>query len=679
MRRKIRLLLGLSLTGCLAFMEVANASPKILGDTTIHIQEVQVEAFQLNQPLRTIPGSVSLVNTDDLQQGDGSHLYNVLNALPGVSMQSGTYATNRIVIRGMGSRTPYNTNRIRTYLNDIPLTSSDGSSSPEELDLQSLSRIEIIKGPASAIYGSGLGGTINMHTGTAPRLGWNAKTQYGSFNTIHAAVNGQVRFKNGSIGTSVGHLQTEGYRQNNAYRRTNILATSNWKFNQTQVATTLLLSDALGGIPSSIGKTLYESSPQSAAPNWLAIEGYKASRKAVGGISVTQPVGLKGSNRLTVFGRWNDNFEKRPFNNLDDQAAALGIRNRLNFHTAQTDWILGTELITERYSWMLEKNAVQINKNRENRQQINAFGMVYHRLDERWLLTAAGAVNAVSYRLTDAFLANGDQSGQRTFPIQFSPRIGFNYERNAHISFYGSAGHGFSLPSPEETLLPAGDVNPDIQPEKGIQVELGTRISAWQNRLYIDAVLYQIELKDLLVTKRITEDIFTGINAGRTRHQGLEMQVQTVWMNRNTFPGSFKSTVSYNWNRHRFIDFTDDGNTYNNKYLPGIPNQTATIQVQWNPVQQVTWELQTRYSGAQFINDSNTEKMNGYALTNSKLQFKSKQVKRPIQLEIGVNNLFDIHYASMLVVNAIAIGSNEPRYYYPGLPRHFYLALRLQL
>lgn len=84
----------------------------------------------------------------------------MINTLPGVTMQSGTLATGRIVIRGMGSRTPYNTNRIRAYLDGIPLTGADGVSSPEELDFASLGRVEVTRGPSSALYGSGLGGAL---------------------------------------------------------------------------------------------------------------------------------------------------------------------------------------------------------------------------------------------------------------------------------------------------------------------------------------------------------------------------------------------------------------------------------------------------------------------------------------------------------------------------------------
>jgi iron complex outermembrane receptor protein len=133
-------------------------------DSTIILEPVTIEGYQLSTRLQTFPGNLSVLGADDLQLSDGTNMATTLNTIPGVSMQSGTYATNRIVIRGMGSRTPYNTNRIRSYLNNIPITASDGISAPEEIDQQSLGRIEVLRGPSSALYGSGLGGSINLFT-----------------------------------------------------------------------------------------------------------------------------------------------------------------------------------------------------------------------------------------------------------------------------------------------------------------------------------------------------------------------------------------------------------------------------------------------------------------------------------------------------------------------------------
>ena len=159
------------------------AIPASIPDTVILLEEVSVEAFQYSTDLHRVPGSLSILGPKGINPADGTNLANALNSIPGITMQSGTYATNRIVIRGMGSRTPYNTNRIRSYLNDIPLTSSDGVSSPEDIDIQSIGRLEVIKGPASAIYGSGLGGSINMYTPVIKGNEAVVSTNFGSFNT----------------------------------------------------------------------------------------------------------------------------------------------------------------------------------------------------------------------------------------------------------------------------------------------------------------------------------------------------------------------------------------------------------------------------------------------------------------------------------------------------------------
>jgi iron complex outermembrane receptor protein len=129
-------------------------------DSSILLDAVQVEAYQTSGYLRTIPGGLSILTAETIGLTDGTNLAGTLNSLPGVTVQSGTYTTNRIVIRGMGSRTPYNTNRIRVYLNDIPHTTSDGISTPEEIDLLSLGRMEVSRLHLH-LYVPGLGGSIN--------------------------------------------------------------------------------------------------------------------------------------------------------------------------------------------------------------------------------------------------------------------------------------------------------------------------------------------------------------------------------------------------------------------------------------------------------------------------------------------------------------------------------------
>jgi len=288
-------------------------------------------------------------------------------------------------------------------------------------------------------------------------------------------------------------------------------------------------------------------------------------------------------------------------------------------------------------------------------------------------------MNYINYQLTDLYDANGNQAGSRKFPVIVSPRFGINYAPNQLLAYYASIGHGFSMPSPEETLLPAGDVNAEIKPEQGFQYEIGSRFNLLGKTIEIDVSLYWIELHNLLVTKRYSEDIFTGINAGKTRHQGFELLLQNRFFEYNNFPGKLKSVVNYTLSLNKFIDFTDDGNVYDNKHLPGIPKQMVQLQLVWNPIKKLEIYTNFQYTDFQYLNDNNSLTYPSYFLWNLKgsMQFS---IKKSIHLNLhaGINNITNTHYASMLVVNAIGFGANEPRYYYPGLPRNLYLGIQFQ-
>jgi iron complex outermembrane receptor protein len=371
---------------------------------------------------------------------------------------------------------------------------------------------------------------------------------------------------------------------------------------------------------------------------------------------------------MTITGKLNNNFERRPFNNLADRTLSGGFRYTVNYKTAKIDFVTGVELIREQYIWKLDKDTVLLNKNMEVRDQFNIFSVFNYRPVPSLTLSFAGAVNLVSYKLKDLFSQNGDQSGSRTFPVIFSPRLGINYAPGRIFAFYASAGHGFSMPSPEETLLPQGNVNSEIRPEQGFQYETGIRVSKGKT-LAVDAAIYLIELRDLLVTKRITEDIFTGINAGKTHHHGFELQFRTPFFDNGKFPGSMIFYLSYTYSSNRFVSFNDAGIIYDGKYLPGIPVHDLSLRFEWKTFNRFEILPSVHYTGNQFLNDENSLRYNGFLLINIKTIMNFGIFKDDdLSLFLTINNLTNSKYASMLIVNAIGFNNAEPRYYYPGLP-----------
>jgi iron complex outermembrane recepter protein len=154
----------------------------------INLEEVVVSAFNRTQRLIEIPGSLSSVGAVLIEREKPDYnIFPLLNHTPGVFAHSGATNTSRVSIRGIGARVPYATGKIRAYFNNIPLTNTSGITFIQDIDPSVVERMEIIKGPATSVYGAGLGGTITM---TARRP---AARQTGVSNTFQAGSFGMFR------------------------------------------------------------------------------------------------------------------------------------------------------------------------------------------------------------------------------------------------------------------------------------------------------------------------------------------------------------------------------------------------------------------------------------------------------------------------------------------------------
>jgi len=228
----------------------AQTNNTLVSDSVL-MPEVKVSATLINGSLKNVVGSISVITKKDIENHNSLTVAGQLNSLPGIYMHNGTNTTNRIVIRGIGSRTPYSSNRIRAYLNDIPLTNGDGVTTIEDIDVERLGRIEVIKGPSSALYGSGLGGTIKLTTNTTNES-LKLSSTLSSFNTLKLGTTASGKLGDFQFNASYFNTKSDGYRQNNKYNKHSMLLTSNKRFNKTDVSFTLLYTDYNAQIPSSL-------------------------------------------------------------------------------------------------------------------------------------------------------------------------------------------------------------------------------------------------------------------------------------------------------------------------------------------------------------------------------------------------------------------------------------------
>ncbi len=642
---------------------------------SVIMEDINVTATVYDGELSKIPGSISVLSTDKLEQYTNLSVHNTLNSIPGVYMHHGTFSTNRIVIRGIGSRTPYGSNRIKAYINDIPITNGDGVTVVEDIEFSNIGRIELIKGPSSALYGAGLGGTIKLSTKKNPNT-IETGFRYGSFNTRKTEASANYNSEQFNINTSYFNTKSDGFRQNNHYTRHNAIVSGNKKINNSDLSFTVLGTSLNAQIPSSLSRETFTQSPQSAASNWLAVEGYEQYDKIIAGITLKNNLGENTTQRTTLFGGYQNTFELRPFNNLSEDIANYGLRSFWFFHKDKFEIITGIELFSENYNWKTfnetQESVSIVNKINEHRMYGNISGQVHYNITSRARFSGAINLNKLYY---DYAGLDNDQ-GQYGYPVIISPRIGLSYKLTSSTTSYLSAGHGFSAPSLEETLRPNGMKNENLKPEQGWMYEAGIRWHSNNSRIFIDGTAYYIDLNDLLVTKRISEEIFTGINAGKTSHKGFELQSNVVISDNTKFPGNLEWQLAFSASDNTFIQFNDDGINYNGNKLPGIPAMNMQNTLNWSPFQQTSLTLNHWLHGKEYLDDTNDLQHPRYNIFSFNIkQHLNINKKIALELTAGINNIFDQHYASMILVNAPSYGGSAPRYYYPGRPRNFFFSL----
>lgn len=671
------------------FLEISLVAAKDL--ELIIIEESPIQR-QITAPLQKIV-------YHQLQRDDGTSIRPALNRVSGVYMHSGALNTNRITIRGIGNRSPFGTAKIRAYFNDIPLTTGVGETTIEDIDLSLLDQVEVWKGPTASVYGAGLGGMIHLKSwGRKKSEPTSFSTAYtsGSFGLSRSV--SQLKYHSPDekvhLHLNANFIHSDGYRENNEYDRSSFTALGQVHANEKNELSFLAnYIDLKAFIPSSINLNNFKNNPEAAAANWAAIMGFEDYKKMLIGLSnqhtfYKKTNGNSLSNTSSIFTTTRASYEPRPFNILRENSQAIGFRSRLDWNDHQhrttfSNWTphlsLGIEYFRETYDWQTyeindgERGAI-LSDNQEIRQYYNLFAEAHFKFNSKFFATLGVNLNQTDYELSDFYLANGDISGGYGFDVILSPRLGLGYNLSDQVTLFGVISHGFSTPTLEETLAPEGNINPDIQPERGWNFELGSR-GKFGKHLSFDISVFSMQIQDLLVARRTAEDQFIGVNAGKTAHHGLEVflnyQIETP-----SWDWSFYTTYTYA--NYEFKSFQDGDADYSGNKLTGTaPHHVqAGFEMRWK--KGLYGNLNYQFVDEMPMRDDNSIFSEAFQVFNLKLGFEHAFAQKlKLDAYFGINNLADEHYASMILINAGSFGGAAPRYYYPGLPRHYFGGVRV--
>jgi len=193
------------------------------GMRALRLSPVVVTATRIEASSFDLPVSIDAVEQDQIQHQQARvNLSESLVRVPGIVVQNRqNYAQDlQISSRGFGARATFGVRGVRLVADGIPVTMPDGQGQTATFDLDTAKRIEVLRGPFSAIYGNASGGVIQIFTADGPQFPTlKASALAGSYGTRKLGIQfgGQAGLLN-YIG-SLSRFDTDGYRDHSATRR----------------------------------------------------------------------------------------------------------------------------------------------------------------------------------------------------------------------------------------------------------------------------------------------------------------------------------------------------------------------------------------------------------------------------------------------------------------------------
>ena len=657
---------------------------------TVSLSEVLLMNAPIRKSIQNSAAAISIISEKEINQSDGVILTPILNKIPGVYMQQGALNTNRITIRGIGARTQYGTSRVKAYFESIPLSDAEGETVLEDIDLEVLGGVEIIKGPNSTSYGAGLGGVISLRARPLDRETSFGKvgTTFGSFGLFKQTLSTVYGGSNTALFANYSNLQQEGYRANSDYNRQSLNFFAKEILSKKSSLSFFGIGTRLKAfIPSSISETAFNTNPRSAATTWLSAKGFESYDKLLTGVGFEHQFSKNWSTDISLFSTLKKAYETRPFDILEDKTHTLGFRAKVNYSTflfsLPNTISFGTEFITENYAFSLFKNLYQSNSGQgslqgdqfsgieQKRGYWNGFVQMETKLSDKFNLETGLAFNTTKYRYKDVFVADETITGNYTFGTVWSPRLGLSYKISNGKNIYGSLSKGFSIPSVAETLTIDRQINTDLQSEKGVNYEIGFKGNFLEKKLYAELVFYSTQINDLLVARRVAEDQYVGMNAGESSHQGVEFLLKSKLYSDSNI--QFNSYFLGSINRFKFKNFIDNDTDFSGKLLPGVPNTQFSFGLDFSSAMGLSFTTSYRLTAKMYLDDANSKEINGYQLLDAKavyVFFVLKKIK--MEINMGVQNILNEKYASSILPNAVGFGNVPARYYYPGNPVNYF-------
>ena len=569
-------------------------------------------------------------------------------------------------------------------MDGVPETTPDGQGQIDNLNLGIIDNIEVVRGPASTLYGNASGGVILINTISEiekPYL--ELASAFGAFGMQQYQVSGGATNGNTTFIGQGSYNTGNGYRNNSGYQNWNFNGHLNHTFDdESKLIFNLNYSDSpQADDPGAVDLDTRNADPAAASGRNLMFQTGEAISQLKAGISYEKPIGDKSKLSAYGFGATRNFLGFVPFEfggvvDLERLYYGIGANystksiNENSVNTFQFGFDFGSQDDTRlRY---INANGVQGDLISDQNEVYTGLGFyVLDHLDFGQFLLSAGARydrNAISS--VSSFVGLGDAMTDLTY-TSFNPSLGLSYDLSSSSVVFANYSRSFETPSLSELFAdPNGGpgLNEDLEPQIANSFELGFRTRP-SDKWSAEAVLYLINTKDDLVPFEVEQQIGLTFyrNAGKTKRQGLELTTEYHLSDKVRLQGV------YTYSDFTYEDFNTVNGDFSGNVIPGIPKHNAVLSIKNANSEGFIYHLESRFISSLYANDGNTNEANGYTLVNAQLGYKWNSNGTEFNPYIGVNNLFDVDYNDNVRLNAFG-----GRHFEAGPPLHLFGGLRVR-
>ncbi len=705
----------------------AQAQPAAaLLDATL-LEPVVVTGSLSARRLADAPYATDVLDAETIKNsGPMVNLSEALVRVPGLSVANrNNFAQDlQISSRGFGARAGFGVRGMRLFTDGIPATMPDGQGQVSHFDLAGAQRIEVLRGPFSALYGGSSGGVIALFTAPARQGRMAFDVDAGSFGLRQQRVSAALPLGNGwDAQAQFSHLVFQGFRPHSEAVKDLGNFRLGWQGERDRMV--LTGSDLVQQAEDPLGLTRAQMSANArqTAPEAVLYDTRKTARQTqIGGrwehtfdfdtglaqSSVTAYRGSRGVTQWQAIPIAAQTPAASGGGVVDFDRIYQGVDARLSWHWAAVDIVTGSTLETqtdqrqgfENFNGVPPKLGVTGALRRDETDTVQTRD-VYAQAEIQLASTVSATLGArsgqVRYGVDDRFVANGNDSGALRFNYT-TPVAGLRWRPAAGWTVYASAARGFESPTQVELAYPpAGGAgfNTLLKPQTSRQFEAGTR---WSHAVTsVQATVFHIDSQNEIGVATNSGGRATYQNVGGTRRMGAELGVQAALA-----PG-IKAQLALTWLSAVYQDafrtctatpcsanavagsaVVPAGNA-----IAGTAKSSVYAELAWQPWrgQAAQFALEAQGRARTAVNDVNSDFAAGWgelALRATQRWHLDGQGVSPataaqgdrgavLELLARVDNLTQRRHAGSVIVN-----DGNARYFEPAAPRSALLSVRLR-